>query len=77
MLFPESFLLSWNVGHAGFAFAPAFILAEIVGTQFSRFSCEGFTHNALSGLIISYSHSSTFGFEPTDCLSSDTHIKLQ
>lgn len=35
MFFPQSFLLSWNLGHAGFVFAAALIFAEIVGINFS------------------------------------------
>lgn len=35
ILFPQSFLLSWNLGHAGFVFAAALIFAEIVGINFS------------------------------------------
>lgn len=35
LLFPQSFLLSWNLGHAGFIFAAALIFAEIVGIDFS------------------------------------------
>ncbi len=35
ILFPQSFLLSWNLGHAGFIFAAVLILTEIGGTDFA------------------------------------------
>ena len=54
MLFPQSFLLSWNIGHAGFAFAAAFILAEIAGTNFRVSAVRVLLIALFSGLTISY-----------------------
>jgi thaumarchaeosortase len=54
VLFPESFLLSWNIGHAGFAFAAAFILAEIVGIRFRISALKVLLISLLSGLVIGY-----------------------
>ena len=54
MLFPQSFLLSWNIGHAGFAFAAAFILAEIAGTNFRVSTVRVLLIALFSGLTISY-----------------------
>jgi len=54
VLFPQSFLLSWNIGHAGFAFAAAFILAEIAGTNFRVSAVRVLLIALFSGLTISY-----------------------
>ena len=54
ILFPESFLLTWNVGHAGFAFAAAFIFVEIVGIRFSISVVRVLLITLLSILIIGY-----------------------
>ena len=54
VLFPQSFLLSWNIGHAGFAFAAAFILAEIAGTNFRVSTVRVLLIALFSGLTISY-----------------------
>ncbi len=54
VLFPQSFLLSWNIGHAGFAFAAAFILAEIAGTNFRVSAARVLLIALFSGLTISY-----------------------
>ncbi len=54
ILFPESFLLTWNVGHAGFAFAAAFIFVEIVGIRFSISVVRVLLITLLSSLIIGY-----------------------
>ena len=54
MLFPQSFLLSWNIGHAGFAFAAAFILAEIAGINFRVSAVRVLLIALFSGLTISY-----------------------
>jgi thaumarchaeosortase len=54
ILFPESFLLTWNVGHAGFAFAAAFIFVEIVGICFRISVVRVLLITLLSSLIIAY-----------------------
>lgn len=54
ILFPESFLLTWNVGHAGFAFAAAFIFVEIVGIRFRISVVRVSLITLLSILIIAY-----------------------